>query len=75
MALTFHTEHLKRYHGPRVGSAMFMDVETDFTILGYPGFAMILFLAAATGGVILLVSILLHDEKSDFRSRPRRGRR
>ena len=58
-----------------VGSAMFMDVDTDFEILGYPGFAMILFLLAAAGGVGLLISILLHDEKVDPRSRSKRGRR
>jgi hypothetical protein len=38
-----------------------MRVETSFRILGYPGFAMLLFTAAVIGGVLLLVSILLHD--------------
>jgi predicted unusual protein kinase regulating ubiquinone biosynthesis (AarF/ABC1/UbiB family) len=51
-----------------VGAAMLMRVETSFRILGYPGFAMLLFTAAVVGGVLLLVSILLHDRPS---SRPR----
>ena len=33
-----------------VGAAMLMQVRTSFTILGYPGVAMLLFLAAAGGG-------------------------
>jgi predicted unusual protein kinase regulating ubiquinone biosynthesis (AarF/ABC1/UbiB family) len=51
-----------------VGAAMLMRVETSFRILGYPGFAMLLFTAAVVGGVLLLVSILLHDRPD---SRPR----
>jgi predicted unusual protein kinase regulating ubiquinone biosynthesis (AarF/ABC1/UbiB family) len=46
-----------------VGAAMLMRVETPFRILGYPGFAIILFLAAAGGGIALMVNILLHDRK------------
>jgi ubiquinone biosynthesis protein len=48
-----------------VGAALMMRVETTFTILGYPGLAVLLFLLAAGGGVILVVNILLNDEKSD----------
>jgi predicted unusual protein kinase regulating ubiquinone biosynthesis (AarF/ABC1/UbiB family) len=44
-----------------VGAAMLMGVPTAFTILGYPGIAMILFLAAAAGGLALLVTILASD--------------
>ena len=44
-----------------IGAAMLMRVETSFRLLGYPGFAMICFLAAALGGVSLLVSILRWD--------------
>jgi ubiquinone biosynthesis protein len=51
-----------------VGAAMLMQVETDFVIFGYPGLAMLCFLAAAGGGLALLVAILLHD-------RPRKGGR
>ena len=44
-----------------VGAAMMMRVETSFRILGYPGLAMILFLAAAIGGAWLAVQIIKHD--------------
>jgi predicted unusual protein kinase regulating ubiquinone biosynthesis (AarF/ABC1/UbiB family) len=47
-----------------IGAAMLMRVETTFRIWGYPGFAMLLFLAAVVGGVLLLGSILLHDRPS-----------
>lgn len=41
-----------------VGASFLMRVETDFTLLGYPGLAMILFLFAAAGGVALIAVIL-----------------
>jgi ubiquinone biosynthesis protein len=44
-----------------IGAAMLMQVRTTWTILGYPGLAMILFLAAAVGGVFLLYNIIAHD--------------
>jgi len=44
-----------------VGAAMLMRVPTTFTILGYPGLAMLLFLAAAGGGFWLVWSILAGD--------------
>jgi len=44
-----------------VGAALMMRVETDFTILGYPGIAMILFLLAAACGFVLVVNILVQD--------------
>ena len=47
-----------------VGAAMLMQVETSFRILGYPGLAMLCFLAAAGGGFALVVNILMHDKKS-----------
>ncbi len=47
-----------------VGAAMLMQVETAFRIWGYPGLAILLFLAAAAAGVVLLVNILFYD-KSD----------
>jgi ubiquinone biosynthesis protein len=47
-----------------VGAAMLMQVETTFRIWGYPGLAILLFLAAAGGGVVLLINILFYD-KSD----------
>ena len=45
-----------------VGAAMLMQVETTFRILGYPGLAILLFLAAAGGGVVLLINILFYDK-------------
>lgn len=44
-----------------VGAAMLMRVPTDFTILGYPGLAMLLFLAAAGGGFWMAWIILAGD--------------
>ena len=46
-----------------VGAALLMRVETSFRILGYPGLAMLCFLAAAAGGCWLLVSIVVQDQK------------
>ena len=44
-----------------VGAAMLMQVETRFRIFGYPGFAMVFFLAAAAGGIWLAFNILHSD--------------
>ena len=44
-----------------VGAAMLMQVRTTFTILGYPGLAMLLFIAAAAGGLWMAISILSGD--------------
>jgi ubiquinone biosynthesis protein len=46
-----------------VGAALLMQVDTKFTIFGYPGLAMVLFLAAATGGFWFLVNVLWSDNK------------
>ncbi len=53
-----------------VGASMLMQVPTQFRILGYPGLAMLLFLAAAAGGVGLVASILWNDRRA---RRSRRG--
>jgi predicted unusual protein kinase regulating ubiquinone biosynthesis (AarF/ABC1/UbiB family) len=45
-----------------VGAAMLMQVQTSFTILGYPGLAMLFFLVAAGGGMWLAYSILSGDK-------------
>jgi predicted unusual protein kinase regulating ubiquinone biosynthesis (AarF/ABC1/UbiB family) len=47
-----------------VGAAMLMRVQTPFTILGYPGLAMLLFLAAAGGGFWMAWGILVGDVKA-----------
>jgi ABC-type polysaccharide/polyol phosphate export permease len=52
-----------------VGAAMLFQVQTSFRILGYPGFAMLLFLVAAGAGFALLVAIATHDRRD---ARPRR---
>lgn len=48
-----------------MGAAMLMRVETGFTILGYPGLAMILFTAAAISGAVLVGSIFLTDRRQE----------
>jgi ubiquinone biosynthesis protein len=47
-----------------IGAALLMRVETSFTLFGYPGLAILLFLAAAAGGLMLVVSILMNDIKA-----------
>jgi ubiquinone biosynthesis protein len=46
-----------------VGAAMMMQVQTSFTIFGYPGIAMVLFLAAVAGGFWMAWKILAGDVK------------
>ncbi len=45
-----------------VGAAMLMRVDTSFRIWGYPGLAILLFLAAVAGGLALLINILFYDK-------------
>jgi len=52
-----------------VGAALMMRVETSFTIFGYPGFAMLLFLAAVIGGAVLVWDILMKDRRRRDRRR------
>ncbi|HEX6910197.1 MAG TPA: AarF/ABC1/UbiB kinase family protein [Longimicrobium sp.] len=44
-----------------LGAAMMMRVPTRFTILGYPGIAMLFFLLAAALGLVLVLDIVLRD--------------
>jgi predicted unusual protein kinase regulating ubiquinone biosynthesis (AarF/ABC1/UbiB family) len=46
-----------------VGAAMLMQVETSFRLLGYPGFAIILFLLAVAGGIAMVLTIVAHDRR------------
>src|SRR5688572_10751771 len=46
-----------------VGASLLMQVRTTFTIWGYPGLAMMCFLAAAAGGLWLVISIVVTDQK------------
>lgn len=45
-----------------IGASVLMQVRTTFTIWGYPGLAMVCFLAAATGGFWLVISIVIQDQ-------------
>ncbi len=45
-----------------IGASLMMRVQTDFTILGYPGIAMILFIFAGICGFAIMISILRYDE-------------
>jgi predicted unusual protein kinase regulating ubiquinone biosynthesis (AarF/ABC1/UbiB family) len=54
-----------------VGAAMLMRVQTTFTVLGYPGFAMLLLLAAAAGGFWMAWTILASDARRIKQGRTR----
>jgi predicted unusual protein kinase regulating ubiquinone biosynthesis (AarF/ABC1/UbiB family) len=47
-----------------IGAAMIMRIETSFKLLGYPGFAIILFLIAAMGGLWLAFHIVSADRRA-----------
>jgi ubiquinone biosynthesis protein len=53
-----------------IGAAMLMRVETAFTILGYPGLAILLFMVAAAAGVALVLEIVIHDRQARRRGPP-----
>jgi len=53
-----------------IGAAMLMRVETTWRILGYPGLAMLFFLAAAFGGGWMAISIIRHDHARGRRPAP-----
>lgn len=48
-----------------IGASMLMQVPSDFTIFGYPGLAMIFFLLAAIGALVLSYVIVFRDENLD----------
>ncbi len=52
-----------------IGAAMLMRVDTTFRLFGYPGFAMLFFLAAAAGGIWLAFTILSSDRPTHRRGR------
>ncbi|MGH7530615.1 MAG: ABC1 kinase family protein [Gemmatimonadales bacterium] len=58
-----------------VGAALLMQIPTSFTILGYPGLAILFFLAAAAGGLALVLRIALRDRphRKEAASPPSRG--
>lgn len=53
-----------------VGAALLMQVRTSFTLFGYPGLAMLLFLLAAFCGFVLVLSILVNDDWRVWRNKP-----
>src|SRR5438874_503144 len=55
-----------------VGAALMMDVPTQFELFGYPGLAILLFLAAAAGGIALVLVILVNDIKAKGKVKTRR---
>ena len=57
-----------------IGAALLMQVDTSFRILGYPGLAMLCFIAAATGGFWLVVSIFINDQRHRRKMRDRYGK-
>ncbi|HEX8675254.1 MAG TPA: AarF/UbiB family protein [Longimicrobium sp.] len=57
-----------------IGAAMMMRVETPFRIMGYPGLAILLFLAAAVMGLFLVVTILMTDVRGESGRRRGRGK-
>ena len=52
-----------------IGAALLMRVETTFRIFGYPGIAMLFFLAACAGGFWLVVSTFIRDHKARRKTR------
>jgi predicted unusual protein kinase regulating ubiquinone biosynthesis (AarF/ABC1/UbiB family) len=52
-----------------IGAALLMRVQTSFELFGYPGLAMVCFLAAGGGGFWLVLNILWQDHKSKRRTR------
>jgi ubiquinone biosynthesis protein len=51
-----------------IGAALLMRVETRWQVFGYPGLAILCFIAAAAGGVWLLVNIYMQDRESQKRA-------
>ena len=54
-----------------IGASLLMQVKTTFTILGYPGLAMLCFIAAASIGFYLVISILKQDLRDKRRTNAR----
>ena len=46
-----------------MGASSLMQIKSSFQIFGYPALAIICFLAAAGGGVWLLFTIFMQDQK------------
>ncbi len=55
-----------------VGAALLMRIPTSFQLFGYPGLAMLCFLAAAGGGFWLLLNIVWQDHKTKQKAQRQR---
>ena len=47
-----------------VGAALMMQIDSSFRLFGYPGLAILCFMGAGGGGLILVINILVHDRPS-----------
>jgi predicted unusual protein kinase regulating ubiquinone biosynthesis (AarF/ABC1/UbiB family) len=47
-----------------VGAALLMRIDSSFRLFGYPGLAILCFMGAGGGGLILIINILVHDRPS-----------
>jgi ubiquinone biosynthesis protein len=52
-----------------VGASLMMRIETSWKLLGYPGLAILCFIAAAAGGFYLVISIFVQDRASQHKAR------
>ncbi len=52
-----------------IGASLLMRIETKFQLFGYPGLAMLCFIAAAGGGFWLVIHILIADGRDKRKSR------
>ena len=48
-----------------VGASLLMRVQTRFQLFGYPGLAILCFIAAASGAFWLVINIFVQDYKSE----------
>lgn len=58
--------------GILVGASLLARIETDFQLFGFPGLAILFFLAAALGGIALMLDILLRDKRHHKKEPDRR---
>ncbi len=54
-----------------IGAALLLRVETEFTLFGYPGLAILLFLGALLGGALQVFDIIFSDERAHKKKRKR----
>jgi hypothetical protein len=47
-----------------IGASLLMRVQTRFQLFGYPGLAILCFIAAAVGAFYLVINIFLQDYRS-----------